>query len=216
MKINFICFKFSKVIFPTICIILIIIISISIQAERHSQNNEIKCQTLHASEEEKKINTVEINSISPKSSLHSSKQIEKKSRQMPEKLKGFKIIGKIEIPKLNLEKYILQESNQKALEVSVTKLCGPQINKIGNFCIAGHNYNKVFGKIKTLEKNDQIILTDVYGSRTVYQVYDNYKTSPKDISCLTQDTGGEKEVTLITCTMGATKRVIIKAVEVYD
>lgn len=135
---------------------------------------------------------------------------------MPEKLKGFQIIGKIKIPKLKLEKYILSESNSKSLAASVTKLCGPSINKIGNFCIAGHNYNKVFGKIKTLEKNDQIILTDVYGNSIVYQVYDNYKSSPKDVSCLNQDTGGEKEITLITCTMGATKRVIVKAVEVYD
>lgn len=135
---------------------------------------------------------------------------------MPKELKGFEIVGKVEIPKLKIKKYILNENNSKSLAVSVTKLCGPQINDIGNFCIAGHNYNKVFGKIKYLEKNDQIILTDVYGNRIVYQVYDNYKTSPKDVSCLNQDTEGEKEITLITCTMGATKRVIIKAVEVYD
>lgn len=141
---------------------------------------------------------------------------QKKSRVMEKELKGFKIIGKIEIPKLKVEKYILNKTSTKSLKVSVTKVCGPKTNEIGNFCIAGHNYNKIFGKIKTLEKNDQIILTDVYGDSTIYQVYNIYKTSPKDVSCLNQDTDSEKELTLITCTAGATKRVIVKAVEVYD
>lgn len=69
---------------------------------------------------------------------------------------------------------------------------------------------------KNEEKDDKIILTDVYVNRVLYQVYDNYKTSLKDISCLNQNTENEKEITLITCTMGATKRVIVKAIEVYD
>ena len=195
-----------------ICIILIIITSIGIQIKNSSKKEEKK-PVISTYEEE--FNQIENNTL-----YNSEKQIEirveKKSRIMQKKLKGFEIIGKIEIPRLKLEKYILSESNSKSLEVSVTKLYGPQINKIGNFCIAGHNYNKVFGKIKNLEKNDKIILTDIYGDSTVYQVYDNYKTSPKDVSCLNQNTDNEKEITLITCTMGATKRVIIKAIEVYD
>lgn len=214
MKINFICFKFPKAIFSTICIILIVLTLIGIKL--HLQENKIQ----KSSTSEEKYSKVENNIADPNIFSTTENQIEiqieKKDRIMPEKLKGFKIIGKIEIPKLKLEKYILSESSLKSLAVSVAKLCGPSINKIGNFCIAGHNYNKVFGKIKSLEKNDKIILTDVYGNSTVYQVYDNYKSSPKDISCLNQDTGGEKEITLITCTMGATKRVIVKAVEVYD
>lgn len=67
-----------------------------------------------------------------------------------------------------------------------------------------------------MKKNDKIILTDVYGDSTIYEIYDMYKTSPKDVSCLNQETNSEKEITLITCTAGATKRIIVKAVEVYD
>lgn len=145
-----------------------------------------------------------------------SLQLEKKSRIMPTEFKGFEIIGKLEIPKLKIAKYILKESTSKALKVSITKLYGPEINEIGNFCIAGHNYNTMFKEIKNLEKNDNIILTDVFGDSILYKVYDNYQSSPKDVSCLNQNTGGEKEVTLITCTPGAINRVIVKAVEVYD
>lgn len=137
---------------------------------------------------------------------------------MPREIKGFKVIGKIEIPKVKLNSYILSETNKKSLKASVTKLYGPQINEVGNFCIAGHNYinNKMFGGLKKLEKGDKIILTDTFGRKVTYEVYENYQVDPKDVSALNQETGGEREITLITCTTGAIKRVIVKAVEVYD
>lgn len=216
MKINFICFKFSKSFLSITCIILILITSIGIHIKCSTKEERIEI----SSTLKENHNIIENNLTSQKTFTTSEKQIKiqskKKSRTMPQKLKNFEIIGKIEIPKLKLEKYVLSESNTKSLKVSVSKLCGPQINKIGNFCIAGHNYNKVFGKIKYLEKNDKIILTDIYGDSIIYQVYENYKTTPKDVSCLNQDTQSEKELTLITCTAGATKRVIVKAVEIYD
>ena len=142
----------------------------------------------------------------------------KEYETMPSQKKGFKIIGKIAIPKLKLDTYILEQTTTKALKVSVTKLYGPSINEVGNFCIAGHNYrnNKMFGGIKKLENKDKIILTDTYGRSVTYEVYENYQTSPKDVSSLSQETGGDRELTLITCTAGAIKRVIVKAIEVYD
>lgn len=135
---------------------------------------------------------------------------------MPREINGYKVIGKIQIPKIELENYILLETNTKTLNVSVTKLYGPGINEVGNFCIAGHNYSKMFGRINELEIKDNIILTDTYDNSITYEVYDNFQTSPKDTSCLNQDTKGDRELTLITCTKGAIKRIIIKAVEVYD
>lgn len=135
---------------------------------------------------------------------------------LPREWKGYEVIGKIEIPKLNLEKYILSETSQQALKVAVTKTAGPRVNEIGNLCIAGHNYTQTFGRLKELEKGDILILTDTYERKITYQVYETSKVLPTDTSCLSQETKGEKEVTLITCTLGAIKRQIIKAIEVYD
>ena len=209
MKIQFVCFKFSKVFFLIICIFLILIISFLIhKIILNQKNSNFKEQSITLVDE--KSNTT----IEKETQKKYNEKI--KTRLMQKKLKGFEIVGKIEIPKLKVEKYILSNTTSKSLKVSVTKVCGPDINKIGNFCIAGHNYNKIFGKIKTLEKKDKIILTDVYGDSIIYEIYDIYKTSPKDTSCLNQDTNSEKELTLITCTAGATKRVIVKAVEIYD
>lgn len=135
---------------------------------------------------------------------------------LPRSWKGYEVIGKIEIPKLSLEKYILSQTNNETLKVAVTKVVGPKVNEIGNFCIAGHNYTQTFGKLKELAKGDIIFLTDTYDRRKMYQIYDITKVSPTDLSCLSQETNGEREVTLITCTLGAIKRQIVKAIEVYD
>ena len=41
-------------------------------------------------------------------------------------------------------------------------------------------------------------------------------TGPEEVEVLSQDTKEEREVTLITCTFGAVKRIVVKASEVYD
>ena len=135
---------------------------------------------------------------------------------MPREVNGFKVIGKITIPKIEDEKYILEKTTTESLLVGVTKICGPEINKIGNFCIAGHNYGDTFGWISSLEIGDEIYITDTYDRSVKYQVYEIERVSPYDTSSLSQDTNSEKEITLITCTLGALKRVIVKAIEVYD
>lgn len=136
----------------------------------------------------------------------------------PKEIGGYEVIGKIEIPKINLITYILSETNKESLDKSVTKLCGPKINGIGNVCITGHNYNKenMFSNLKRLEIGDSIFVTDTNGNKIEYLVYDKYKVYPKETECLSQNTEGEREVTLITCTGGAIKRLIVKAREVYD
>ena len=198
------------------CIILVELAYFGIQIKNLLK--EEKSDTLQQSVEE--YNEIESSTIKQDIQYTStnavqveSHQLEEKSRIMPTEFKGFEIIGKLEIPKLNIDKYILKESSSKALKVSVTKLYGPEINEIGNFCIAGHNYNTMLKEIKNLEKKDKIILTDVFGDSVFYEVYDNYQSSPKDISCLNQNTGGEKEVTLITCTNDSKQRIIVKARE---
>lgn len=135
---------------------------------------------------------------------------------MPSNIKGIKIIGELIIPSINLDTYILEETNNKTLNLSVTKLAGPNINNIGNFCITGHNYLKenMFGKLKKVNKNDKIILIDTFGKEQEYTVYDKYEISPNDVSALNQNTNNKKEVTLITCTIGAIKRLVVKAVEI--
>lgn len=142
----------------------------------------------------------------------------KEYENMPEKINEYKIVGRIEIEKINLSQYILEETTEKSLNVSVTKLYGPKINSVGNFCIIGHNYinSKMFGDINKLEIGDIIKITDTYDRTLEYKIYDIYTTNPKDTTCLSQETDGEREITLITCTFTGVNRLIIKAIENFD
>ena len=152
--------------------------------------------------------------------IHAKKQETNNQKQpyqnIPQKFKNYTVVGKIEIPKIKLETYILDHTTDKTLNVSVTKFYGPTINTIGNFCITGHNYNKptMFGKIHKLEINDEIKLIDIYDQDITYKIYDIYTINPKDLTCLEQNTDGQREVTLITCTKTGAKRLVIKACEV--
>lgn len=227
MKANFVCFKLSKTVIILILVIIIqlVFIVIGIKNIRETKSFEQMKEVIIQNKEEKLIESPNIEMETKenveeenKLNVEKSETLRKEYETMPSALKGYKVIGKITIAKLKLDTYILEETNKKTLKVSVTKLYGPNINKPGNFCIAGHNYrnNKMFGGIKKLEKGDKIVLTDTYGDSVTYEVYENYQTDPKDVTSLNQETGGEREITLITCTAGAIKRVIVKAVEVYD
>ena len=225
MKVKFACFKLSKtiIILNLIIFLQVIFIVVGIIKIREEKNfEEIKDDvknmenTVQIQEEKEETKNEITNTI--KSLERESETKLEEYKNMPKELKGYKVIGKLEIPKIKLSSYILSETNTKSLKVSITKLYGPEVGKVGNLCIAGHNYrnNKMFGGIKKLEIGDEIILTDTFDRSIRYQVYDTYKTNPKDVSCLNQETGGDREITLITCTAGAIQRVIVKAIEIYD
>ena len=164
-----------------------------------------------------KVKNIEIEKeVEIKNNINLSTLKEKEYENFPKEYRGYKTVGKITIPKLNIEKYILEETSEQSLKAAVTKVCGPNANQEGNFCVSGHNYVQTFGRLKELEIGDKIIITDTYNREVTYQVYKTYKVDPTDTSCLEQETNGEREITLITCTLGAIKRNIIKAIEVYD
>lgn len=134
----------------------------------------------------------------------------------------YKIIAKIEIPKINVTYSILQgetgstEETEELLKISPVKFHGCEPNEVGNFCIVGHNYRntKFFSKVPTLVVGDTINITDLTGRTITYEVYDKHTVDPSDTSDTTQLTGGKKELTLITCTDDSKQRVIVRCREV--
>lgn len=135
--------------------------------------------------------------------------------QVIEEYKGYTVVAKLEIPKIQLETYILQNYSVEALNISVTKFWGANPNEIGNFCVAGHNFrNKnMFRNLKKLQTGDKLFISDNKIGNVEYEIYDIYKVKPEDVSCLTQETEGRREVTLITCTNDSKQRIIVKARE---
>lgn len=145
----------------------------------------------------------------------SAETIETENEEVISEYKGYPVIAKLEIPKIELETYVISEYSEKALGVSVTKFYGGNPNEVGNFCIAGHNYitKNMFHDIKKLSNKDEIILTDLEGNSIEYEVYLIETVEPTETKCLSQKTNGRVELTLITCTTDSSKRIIVKGVE---
>lgn len=130
--------------------------------------------------------------------------------------KGYPVIAKLEIPKIDLETYVISEYSNQALGVSVTKYFGGNPNEVGNFCIAGHNYitKNMFHDLKKLSIGDTFTLIDINNNQGIYQIYLIETVEPNETQCLSQKTEGKTEVTLITCTTDSSKRIIVKAVKI--
>lgn len=129
---------------------------------------------------------------------------------------GYEVSAKLEIPEIDLETYILNSNEEDAMWLCPTKYFGPEPNEIGNYCIAAHNYDKenMFNHIIELEKGDRIYLSDNKNGQGTYEIYDIYKVKPTDTEVLSQQTNGEVELTLITCSDYSSKRIIVKAREI--
>ena len=128
-------------------------------------------------------------------------------------------VAVIEIPQIDITYPIIysndtsEQTVEDLLKISVVKYWGPEANKPGNFCVAGHNYlnKKFFSKASSLKYGDVIYLTDTNNKTLEYRVYDNYIVEPEDLKCTSQLTNGATDITLITCTKTGSQRVIIKA-----
>lgn len=122
------------------------------------------------------------------------------------------IIGLIEIPKLDISYPILENSNNNLLKISVCRFSGPLPNRIGNLCIAGHNYKNsmMFSNLYKLNIGDSIYITDLNNTRLEYIIYDKFKIKQNNLTC-TENTDAI-EVTLITCNSNNnSERIVIKA-----
>lgn len=126
---------------------------------------------------------------------------------------NFSVIGLIEINAIGINYPILSKINDDLLKIAPCRFYGPMPNEVGNLCIAGHNYNnyKFFSRLKKLNNGDIINIYDLSGTKIEYSVYNSYETNYNDLSCISQDTSGSKEVTLITCNNIKNKRRVIKA-----
>ena len=222
MKANFFVIKNFKKKLGIFVIFLVIVGSITFLIVREKNNNQLSVLPETINELEQSNINVQVPSVVGNQITNSTENTESqgvkqiapiKDKSIPEKVGKYNVIGKLEIPKINLTTYILQSLTKDSLKKSIAKFYGPNINEVGNFCIVGHNYNSkiMFGKLNDLKVGDSIYLTDLYGNKKEYKIYKKYTVKPSDVGCLNQDTNGKSEVTLITCTITCLNRIIVKA-----
>ena len=108
------------------------------------------------------------------------------------------------IPKLGISYPVLTEESEELLKVSLCK-----------YCVVGHNYKNgtMFGKLSMTSVGDEITLKDLSGKTITYSINNKYVVEPTDVSCTSQLTNGQRELTLITCTDYGKRRLVVKARE---
>ncbi len=148
--------------------------------------------------------------FSPKPEKTETEQTEVVEKKMESSIEGYKVLGKIKIDKIEVEQYILDSTDEKALKAGVGKLNGGSINQIGNFAIVGHNFDKFFKRLPELRVGDTFVIIDKNMKETTYSITDISNVDPDDLTPLLTQVG-KTEITLITCEDGATQRFVIKA-----
>lgn len=132
--------------------------------------------------------------------------------------KGFDTVGTIQIPSINVNYPVLAKTTKKSLETSVAVLYpdNAELNQEGNVVIVGHNYRNgtFFSNNKKLKIGDKINITDLYGKKITYVIYNIFEANQNDTSFYNRDTNGKKEITLSTCTDASNDmRLIVEAKE---
>lgn len=128
------------------------------------------------------------------------------------------LIGKIMIPKIDLEMAILEGATNANMKKGGGHMIGTnEIGEIGNAAIAAHRsytYGRFFNRLNEIEIGDTFTIETDYG-KFFYQVYHIRVVEPTDLSVLNRN-DTDKVVTLITCTpiRVASHRLIIHAVQV--
>jgi LPXTG-site transpeptidase (sortase) family protein len=194
--------KLSNIIIIVLIIALVIVLAlIVIRYGKNYLNEKEVAETLSRIEQEfQKIEVLENNE---------NKEL------LDVNYKGYKVEAILEIPKIQIKYPVINETNDEAMKVSITKFWGPEANEIGNYTVAGHN-NKdgtMFGKTKYLQIGDTIKLTNLKNETVEYTVFKIYAVDPNDVSYVNSTESDAREITLITCTNGHKNRLITKARE---
>ena len=129
------------------------------------------------------------------------------------------LIGKIEIPRIDLSAIVLEGIGTQTLRLAVGHLPGtPLPGSQGNIDLAAHR-DTYFRGLRKVQKGDMVTLSTVSGARYQYRVGSITVVSPNNTEILTASAG--PGLNLITCYPfnyigAAPKRFVVHADEVDD
>lgn len=128
-------------------------------------------------------------------------------------LEGFTPIALIEIPSIKLEQGIVEGITDDILNYYLGHFEDSAMpGEKGNFSIAGHrvsNYSEAFVNLYKAEVDDEIIVK-ANNKKHIYKITEMIIVDPSRVDVL-NDTE-EATITLVTCTVGAKERLIVKGI----
>ena len=124
---------------------------------------------------------------------------------------GYKPIAMVEIPSINLSQALVEGISDNVLQYFLGHFPDSAApGQVGNFAIAGHrvsDYTDAFINLYKVSAGDKIIVK-THDKKYTYVIEENYIVNPDQIEVL--DATENATITLITCTVGAKQRVIVK------
>ena len=106
------------------------------------------------------------------------------------------LIGRIEVPRLDLSVVVFEGTSHRTLRHAVGHITGTALpGQPGNLGIAGHR-DTFFRPLRNIRLNDIIMLTTLRGAYR-YRVVSTKVVSPDDVAVLDPD--GNEILTLVTC-----------------
>lgn len=137
----------------------------------------------------------------------------KLSKSEIEFLEGFTPIALMEIPSIKLEQGIVKGITDNILNYYLGHFeYSAMPGEKGNFSVAGHrvsSYSEAFVNLYKAKVDDEIIVT-ANNKKYIYKITEMIIVDPSRIDVL-EDTE-EATITLVTCTVGAKERLIVKGI----
>lgn len=121
---------------------------------------------------------------------------------------GHTYIGFLDIPAIDRTLPVMDTWSYPNLKIAPNRFVGTVYAH--DMIVCAHNYDRHFGKIKTLQEGDEVTFTDVYGDRFSYKVSEVTILQPTDVEEMKDP--DDWDLTLFTCTIGGATRVTVRCV----
>lgn len=125
-------------------------------------------------------------------------------------INGYTPIAVIEIPSIKLKQPVVEGITEDVIKYFLGKFPDSAMpGEVGNFSVAGHrvsDFTDAFINLYKVKPGDKVIVTTKSGKYT-YEVEESFIVEPEQVEVL--DTADYEKITMITCTIGSKKRVIV-------
>ena len=120
-------------------------------------------------------------------------------------LNGYRYIGVLEIPALELSLPVMEDWDYDRLNISPCRFTGNLYD--GDLVLCAHNYPQHFGNLKELDVGAAVRFTDAEGNVFRYEVKTIDSVGGDDLDGML---GGEWDLSLFTCTTSGQTRYVVR------
>ena len=125
-------------------------------------------------------------------------------------INGYTPIAIMEIPSIKLKQPVVEGITEDVIKYFLGKFPESTMpGEVGNFAVAGHrvsDFTDAFTNLYKVKPGDNVIVTTKDGKYT-YEVEESFIVEPEQVEVL--ENADYEKITLITCTIGSKRRVIV-------